>query len=141
MDEMIKSNLKSVVSKDDVLIHLGDVCIGSDKESNGFFGGLDCRTVLVRGNHDKKSHKWYMENGWDLACDRFDLDIFGKKIAFTHIPVGWDGYFDMNIHGHFHNANHRRYEEDMKKTLNGYHKLLAVEYTDYQPVNLEKFIK
>ena len=138
-DELVRKNIKDVIKEEDVLIHLGDVCIGNDKENNAFFGTLGCRTILVRGNHDGKSHHWYMQNGWTLCVDRFDLQMFGKKIAFTHIPVGWDGYFDMNIHGHFHNANHRRYEEDIKKILNGYHKLLALEYVDYKPVLLESF--
>lgn len=137
---LIRKHLKSMVKKGDVLIHLGDICIGNDTKCNNWFKELPSRNILVKGNHDNKSHKWYMENGWDLACDRLDLNIFGKKIAFTHIPVGWDGYFDVNIHGHFHNANYRRYEEDLKKIINSYHKLLAIEYTDYKPVNLDKFI-
>lgn len=81
-----------------------------------------------------------MNNGWDLCVDRFDLQMFGKRICFTHIPVGWDGYFDINIHGHLHNANHRRYDSEIAKTLNGYHKLVALEYTNYKPLNLDKLI-
>lgn len=139
-DKIIRRHLIEMVKPDDLLIHLGDVCIGNDRENNAFFRELGCRTVLVKGNHDGKSHTWYMDNGWTLCADRFDMEYGGKRIAFTHIPVGWDGYFDLNIHGHFHNANHRRYEEDLKKTLNGYHKLLALEYTDYKPVLLDKFL-
>lgn len=139
--QKIKDNLLALVSPNDLLVHLGDVCIGNDKENNEWFKYIGCRTILVKGNHDKKSHEWYIQHGWDLCVDRFDLEMFGKKIAFTHMPVGWDGYFDMNIHGHFHNVNFRRYEEDLKKTLNGYHKLIALEYTNLQPVLLSNFIK
>lgn len=140
VDEIIKRNLMNYVKEGDVLIHLGDLCIGNDKANSEWFRNLKSRNILVRGNHDRKSHNWYMQNGWDLCVDRFDLEMFGKKIAFTHMPVGWDGYFDLNIHGHFHNANHRRYEADLKKVLNGYHKLLALEYTNYMPILLNKFI-
>jgi len=140
VDNLIRKNIEKTINEDDILIHLGDVCIGEDKKNNNWFRDLGSRNILVKGNHDRKSHHWYMNNGWDLCVDRFDLEMFGKKIAFTHIPVGWDGYFELNVHGHLHNANHRRHEEDIKKILNGYHKLLALEYNDYKLINLEKFL-
>lgn len=137
-EEKIKAYLIFLIKPEDVLIHLGDVCIGKDADSNQWFKAfLKCRTILVKGNHDNKSHNWYMNNGWDIACDRFDMKYGGKKIAFTHMPVGWDGYFDMNIHGHLHDTNSKRNAEF---DLNGYNKLLALEHTNYQPVNLTKFI-
>jgi len=141
-DELLRENILNHVKKNDILIHLGDVCMGNDKENNNWFEGLGTKNILIKGNHDKKSYRWYMQNGWDLCVYRLDLKMFGKHIAFTHTPVGWDGYFDLNIHGHLHNANYKRYETDfIKKTINGYHKLLAVEYTDYKPVLLRDFIE
>ncbi len=138
-DDLIKKNLELMVKKDDLLIHLGDVCIGFDLLHNSYFKSLGCKTILVKGNHDRKSSNWYMRNGFDLCVNRFDITLYGKKIAFTHIPIGLDGYFDVNIHGHLHNANFRLEEKDIK--LNGYNKLVALEYTDYKPVLLEKFLK
>lgn len=136
-EERIKANLKRMVKPEDLLIHLGDVCIGNDVEnSNWFKKELGCKTYLLRGNHDHKSLKWYLENGWDVVADRLDIEMFGKKMCFTHIPVAWDGYFEVNYHGHFHDTDHRRNEPEFNKILCGYNKLIALEVNNYQPVLL-----
>ncbi|MDD4601502.1 MAG: metallophosphoesterase [Negativicutes bacterium] len=141
-EERIKKYLKNTIHSDDLLIHLGDVCIGNDIANNKWFKeNLKCKTYLLRGNHDKKSLAWYMDNGWDVVADRIDIEMFGKKICFSHMPIAWDGYFDINIHGHFHDSDHRRLDPEFNKILCGYNKLLALEYTNYQSVNLRNFIK
>ena len=134
----IKKALQQVVTSDDLLIHLGDVCIGDDIEHNNWFKNrLGCRTHLIRGNHDCKSIKWYLENGWDSVADRMDIEMFGKKMCFTHMPVAWDGYFDVNYHGHFHDTDHRRFEPEFNRVLSGYNKLIALEDTNYKPIVLK----
>jgi calcineurin-like phosphoesterase family protein len=140
-EERIKKNLLSRIRPLDILIHLGDICIGKEKESSNWFKeNLGCRTILCYGNHDGEKMRWYMDNGWDVALKRMDIKIYGKRIAFTHIPIAWDGYFDFNIHGHFHNTDHRRRDPFFNSILTGYNKLLAIEYTDYKPIELKKFI-
>jgi calcineurin-like phosphoesterase family protein len=134
----IKRNLKKIVKQEDLLIHLGDVCIGNDKENNNWFKKeLGCKTYLVRGNHDRKSINWYLNNGWDVVADRIDIEMFGKKMCFTHIPVAWDGYFDINYHGHFHDTDHRRIEPEFNNFLCGYNKLVALEFSNYMPILLK----
>ena len=136
-EDKIKKGLLDI-KKIDLLIHLWDVCIWQDKINNNWFKNLDCKRVLVKWNHDRKSNNWYMDNGWDLACERFDIDIFGKRLAFTHIPIVRDWYFDLNIHWHFHDTQNR-HPEDLER-LSWYNKLLALEYTDYKPVKLQEFV-
>lgn len=139
-EDKIKRNIKLSVSNSDILIHLGDVCIGNEAVNNEWFRSLGARRYLVLGNHDTKSIKWYLEHGWDFVSERFDFKMFGKRISFSHMPIAWDGYFDMNIHGHFHDTDGRRHPEHNNDILSGYNKLLALEYTDYKPVNLKNFI-
>jgi len=137
-ENKIKKNLKQMVGKDDLLIHLGDVCIGNDVENNNWFKKeLGCKTYLIRGNHDGKSFNWYFNNGWDVVADRIDMEMFGKKMCFTHLPVAWDGYFDINYHGHFHDTDHRRNEPEFNNVLSGYNKLVSLERTNYQPILLK----
>jgi len=137
---------------EDILIHLGDICIGKDDEIHQNIRQISCKKILVKGNHDRKSNNWYLEHGWDFVCDKFQDTYFGKKIMFSHVPAVDDGEFDINIHGHFHNTLHRllegkyvvdgekeRNERDLK-VLTPKHKLLAIEYTDYKPVSLENFL-
>ena len=101
---------------------------------------LPYKKVLIRGNHDRKSANWYLDHGWDMVCDGFRLEVFGKKILFTHVPQKDDGWFDLNIHGHFHNSDHRSCEPEFVKLLTDKHILLSLENTDYKPVLLEKLI-
>jgi len=135
---IIKKRLIELIKPEDILIHLGDVCIGNDKENNQWFkDNLKCKTILVKGNHDHKSYSWYLKNGWDFVCERFDLDMYGKRYCFTHKPVPWDGEFNVNVHGHFHNTDHRRFDPQFNKILSGYNKLIALENNNYKPVNLK----
>lgn len=135
--QLILDNL--IVQEGDILIHLGDFCIGNDEMWHARFvdyaGGFK-RKVLVRGNHDHKSDSWYLNHGWDFVCEAFWAEYFGKKILFSHKPSPFVMHADMNIHGHFHNSNHH----DSEHEITDKHKLLAIEYTNYKPVSLEKFI-
>ena len=137
-EEKIKKGLVQDVKKDDLLIHLGDVCIGNDIENNNWFKNqLGCKTYLVRGNHDSKSVSWYMKNGWDVVVDRLDITMFGKRMCFTHMPVAWDGYFDVNYHGHFHDTDRRRNDVEFSKVMSGYNKLISLEALNYRPLRLK----
>lgn len=152
--ELILQNLKKSLRDGDILIHLGDFCIGNDETWHArFFGELpEITRVLVRGNHDNKSDSWYLNHGWDFVCDKFQNKYFGKNIVFTHIPVKDDGEFDFNVHGHFHNNLHRLLQGDYRvegekernmvhiSLLTPKHKLLAIENTNYMPVLLKNFI-
>ena len=139
-EELLTKNLRQLTEKD-LLIHFGDITIGNVSIVHKFvISQLRCRKILVRGNHDKKSNTWYLNNGWDFVCEEFKDTLFGKNILFSHFPKVWDGLYDINIHGHFHNSDHRRHEPEFLKIKNGYQKLFAVEYEDYKPVKLERFI-
>jgi calcineurin-like phosphoesterase family protein len=152
-EDKILKNL-SRVPECDVMIHLGDVCIGQDERWNKLFlESVKCKKWLVLGNHDNKSISWYLKQGWDFVGDAIRMRVFGKNIVFSHTPIKDNGWFDINIHGHFHNNLHRlkearyisedekiRNKEDLAN-LTSKHKLLAIENTYYQPVNLENFLK
>jgi calcineurin-like phosphoesterase family protein len=130
------------LTSEDILIHLGDVSMGHDQEAHDLYiKPLKCKKWLLLGNHDKKSMSWYIANGWDWVGESMYQNLFGKKILFSHIPVKWDHVYDLNIHGHFHNSDHRKHEPELVKISNRWQKLLAIEYTNYQPVLLEDFIR
>jgi len=131
-----------ILQEDDILIHLGDICIGKNADWHAkYIEPLPCKKILVRGNHDKKSDKWYLEHGWDFVCNQFKNKMYGKKIVFSHMPVVWDGDYEMNVHGHFHNSDHRRHEPELLAVKNGYQKLIAVEWTEYKPVLLKHVVE
>lgn len=155
-EEIIIRELKKI--KMDVLIHLGDFCIGKDKYwHEQFMKILNCKKWLIRGNHDRKSDMWYSNQGWDWVGRYFQNRFFNKNVVFSHFPIrytdcGRDS-FDINIHGHFHNNLHKlldgKFVVEGEKERNAidlanlslHHKLLSIEETNYKPVDLEKFIK
>jgi calcineurin-like phosphoesterase family protein len=148
----IFNNLFKMIQPNDLLIHLGDICIGNDSLWHERLSVIDCKKVLVRGNHDKKSDNWYMTHGWDFVCDNFSTTFLGKKILFSHMPRPVQLY-DFNIHGHFHNDLHRLLdrqwvvpdEEERNKevleTLTKNHINISIEETNYKPVLLDTIIK
>lgn len=152
--EIIGENLLSInLSKDDILIHLGDICVGNDQKAHELYiQPLVCRKWLVRGNHDNKSNSWYIAHGWDWVGDQFIAKLFGKKILFSHLPQKIDNTIDMNIHGHFHNTLHRLLnkkwvtpEEEKRNmiplsVLTDKHKLLVLEDVEYKPIPVESLI-
>ena len=89
------------VKRDDVLIHLGDICwYKHDYWNEQLREACAGKLWLVRGNHDKKSITWYMGKGWDCVVNQLTLKVFGKIIVFSHKPVETP---HINIHGHLHN--------------------------------------
>jgi calcineurin-like phosphoesterase family protein len=141
-EDKIISGWKDLCPDKHILIHLGDICIGKETEVHEkYIMPLEVKKILVRGNHDKKSASWYMEHGWDWVCESMTILRGGKKVFLSHMPMVWDGYWDINIHGHFHNANHRRYETELKNDLLKGQRLLALEHNDYKLWDLDKVLE
>lgn len=123
------------LSQEDTLIHLGDICIGNDLQVHEeIIVPIKAKKILVKGNHDPKSNEWYLRNGWDFVCTHFYDKFFGTKILFSHIPVHWDGIYDVNIHGHLHNMSHRK----QIYTQQGINYLLSLEIEGYDLFCLRK---
>jgi len=132
-DTKIINLWRMLVKEDDLLIHLGDVALpDSDKEIWEIIQRLPGRKILVMGNHDKRSAKWYMERGFAFACDAFEL----SNILFTHrpqleIPAG----IHHNVHGHLHSGEHRAFEALPK------HRLVSLEQSGYGPVLIDRVLR
>lgn len=147
-ETQILDNLKKV--QGDVLLHLGDFCIGEDTYWHEVFMAEAKkqfkRVVLVRGNHDNKSYSWYYDHGWDFVCETMHMRFQGKEILFTHMPAlaettKLSAYHPvyMNIHGHLHGAGQYSH-----RAIDGYdagfHYDCAPDTHDLMPVSLEKIV-
>jgi calcineurin-like phosphoesterase family protein len=108
-NQQIIRNWNKLVAYDDVVIHLGDVIFGLDKEKRlpSLMASLPGKKILCRGNHDPKPAEWYMERGFDFTCDYYVY----QDVAFSHAPltplppqtlVNDGRLVSLNIHGHFH---------------------------------------
>lgn len=129
---------------------------------------LTGRKILIRGNHDRNhSNSWWMSNGFDFSCDSLvirDILLTHEPANAIINADGWEKYGSLeantlphdckiNIHGHLHNIwdgfhKPERLERDKafldidftKQLKYPWQRLFAVEYTNYSPVNLEKFL-
>jgi calcineurin-like phosphoesterase family protein len=125
----------NVVLPNDVLIHLGDFCIGDDAVwHKHFMDVVTAKKWLIRGNHDKKTAQWYFEHGWDFVGNEAQITAFGKKILFTHAPDSGFGSYDLNIHGHLHRNEHHEFAKTEK------HQLVYLEH-DYKPLFLRGLVE
>lgn len=140
--ERIIANWTRMVAPDDCVIHLGDVFIGRVDGWNEIWPRLTGRKILVRGNHDRqRSPSWWMRHGFDAACDGMIL----RNCWLTHEPAAvCPMECDINIHGHLHNIWHgfRAYGGILPETKlrRDWQRLFALEYTNYSPVEFQKFV-
>lgn len=137
------------IPEDDILIHLGDICIGDDtevhdmmfKRLNGALLDVVRQTTLVRGNHDKKSISWYTEHGWDFVCDQIGIVHHGVDILLSHRPMPPDTWrYKYNIHGHTHGNMHRA-EEYSAWYDKSFHIDISPEVVGYAPLRLDTLMK
>jgi len=136
----------AAIPDEDVLIHLGDICIGAEKETHGILQRVsNCKKWLIRGNHDKKTNSWYLSHGWDVVCENMGVRCCGTNVLLSHKPMPFrPDIYDINIHGHFHNIGLERcYEcEPSLPPYHGkWHYRLSCEETNYQPILLETLLE
>lgn len=133
----------SEIPAGDTLIHLGDICIGNDEEIHNkidtYLTNRGVVTILVRGNHDKKSLTWYNDR-WIFVCDSFELIYHGNYIYFSHRPQPQFGHMTHNIHGHTHGNLHRS-EEYISYYDPNYHIDISPELVGFKPLRLDTLIK
>ena len=121
------ANISQVVTKNDTLIHLGDV--GDPK----YLDSLKCYKVLITGNHDVlsklKDHFNEIYTGPLFIADR---------LLLSHEPIFGLEDICVNIHGHNHAGPWVYYNEDCSKVT---HINLAANIEQYGVYNLGKHIK
>jgi calcineurin-like phosphoesterase family protein len=133
-NELMIKNWKEIVQWNDVVIHLGDVIFGNKEKLTGVLSQLPGKKILVKGNHDRETNTWYMNAGFDFACNQ----IIYNNIVFTHTPIQeLPAGTKLNIHGHFHTADPSKWEYKVKP----FNKLLIIEHEEYKPVLLTELLK
>ena len=148
--QRLDRNVHATVKPGDTLIHLGDVGVGKPEGFMALVAKWPGYKVLVRGNHDSHSCQWYVDHGFHAAVDA----MVYRSCWLTHHP--WTDPLpkgtDLNLHGHLHNiwsgflahdpSQVDEFYEVYKagKLPREYNRLFAVEYTDYRPVEFNKFV-
>jgi calcineurin-like phosphoesterase family protein len=109
VDDFIIKKWNEVVSKDDLVIHCGDVSL--NKKGLDILKKLNGELWLVRGNYDKSINdggtaKYEINNNilskyFTKIFDEIEIDLDGEKIYINHFPTNCKPNM-MNITGHIH---------------------------------------
>jgi len=98
-DEDIIEKWNSVVGKNDLVYHLGDVAVGEDSSCLKPLHRCNGQKILILGNHDKlhiSEYIPYFQNIHGLL--KFD------DCWLSHMPIHPQEFYSQkyNIHGHIH---------------------------------------
>ena len=124
MDDFMISKWNEKVSKEDIVIHLGDFALAGEDKIKKLRSKLNGTIILIKGNHD-----WRVKENYGFIIVKGILQINNfllthKPLPAEEIPQGF-----VNIHGHVH----------QKESLTGIN--VSVEKTDYEPIELENILK
>ena len=104
-DEYIIEKWNSTVKENDKVYHLGDVIFKYSKYTlKELTSKLKGYKILIRGNHDKRSNDYYLNNGFNEV---YNHPIYLREnIILSHQPVleVYNNPYIFNIHGHLHGA-------------------------------------
>lgn len=133
MNETIINNWNNIVTNEDIVYHLGDFCLSTDDEIKNIFNRLIGTIILIRGNHDRKSFKFYEKIGFKVLTNA-PIILEKYKLMLSHVPLPdskiKEGY--INLHGHIHNKSISEDYSDEK------HINLSVDVTGYKPVSIDE---
>jgi calcineurin-like phosphoesterase family protein len=134
-EELIVQRHAHLVAPQDTLINLGDVFFYRPEALREALRRIPGTHVLVLGNHDRRSARWYRDAGFAYVCDGL---VLGDALL-THRPA-WPLPAGIRhaVHGHHHNMGDRVGESPWLDPK--VHHLVALEFTDYRPVPLRRIV-
>jgi calcineurin-like phosphoesterase family protein len=105
-DRELIDNWNSVISKDDTVYHVGDVCDTSVVGIGDCVDRLNGIKILVKGNLDIADNSEYLKQ-FDEVYDEFHtIELDGYRILLSHNYTSIENISkyncSLNIHGHLH---------------------------------------
>lgn len=122
----------TVKNRNDLVIINGDLTM-SDENLSDIIKSLRGRKWLIKGNHDEKSNKYYMDMGFEFVSS-FPI-VVNDYFIISHEPLFMNNRTPfINIFGHVHNNPIYK-----KVSSNSY--CTSVEMNDYKPILLMRIIE
>jgi len=130
-EELLIKNWNEIVQTEDTVFVLGDFGMSDSKEETmRLCQLLNGKKILVMGNHDTQTPKWYRQCGfaeaspWPIIYDGFWILSHEPLYINENMPYA-------NIYGHVH-AN-PTYKDFSRQSI-----CVCVERTDYRPITFEE---
>ena len=154
MDEVMIENWNNTVGDNDLVYHLGDLCMGGPDEALYYLSRLNGRILILPGNHDTRwfskvfspsfanNHLPRSRSGHvvqplkpllDVEFPAYGRDGRPRHAVLCHYPlVTWNKkhHGAWHLYGHVHNNNDA--PTGLGLALN-----MSVECIDYRPIALE----
>ncbi len=135
-NEMIK-RWNEVITKDDIVFHLGDFSFYGTSKTKDISDQLNGTKYLLYGNHDLgRSKTWFENIGFKQVWHKSILGIRFDGVIFSHQPINFEEReIDpvINIHGHVHSNTFSFYDPQ-------YHYCVSVERLNYYPIRIKDII-
>ncbi len=134
MNEGLICNWNNKVAHDDLVYHLGDFSLTSNKEFvTEIVKRLNGQIILIMGNHDQKPHQWYMDCGF-VNTTRKPIIVDDNIILMNEPPK--EEYISNKYYycfGHVHDkiAPIEKYSNTL---------CVCVERLGYYPLNFQEII-
>ena len=143
-NQLIIFNWNTIVSPEDIILHLGDVILAPTKIMRDIAPLLTGKKYVIKGNHDSR-RKLRNHMGFStVARSSFTWKNNRRKyhyarskkygVIFSHEPLP-TGYLRkrhiVNIHGHIHN----------RETIDNMHINMSVEVRGYRPYKFSEILK
>jgi len=144
MNDKIIENINRIVSKDDILVHLGDFSFGGVDNISKFRSQIVCENIhLIIGNHDKhiEENKNSTRDLFRSVNESMVMEYKRSPFKFTffisHLPIAsWPnmGRGVMHLHGHMHSPNHMRIAEGRAMDV-------GIDGNNLEPIHIDEVIK
>ena len=132
MNRTLIENWNRMVKRLDKVYVLGDFCFHPKQYVKELCDALNGYKILVMGNHDTVSHRFYLESGFE-EVSKYPI-ILENRLLLSHYPMETnDAVPYVNLFGHIHgNPSHK---DDAKRGL-----CVCVErpHMAYRPISLER---
>jgi len=128
MNEVLINNWNQRVSKNDVVIFLGDFIFKEKHKAPYFIEQLNGNITFIKGNHDNN-------NSLNSRILHLVMNLGDKMLFCTHFPKNFNNKFEINLVGHVHE------KWKIRKIYNSYLVNVGVDVWKYNPVDIQEILK
>ncbi len=130
MDGTLITNWNSTVDMNDTVFMLGDFSFYNKTKTIEICRQLNGKKILVMGNHDNESYRFYLDCGFD-EVSRYPI-LYQNFWILSHEPIYINENMPYaNIYGHIH--NNPSYNNYSSQSF-----CVSVERINYTPIDFEE---